>query len=364
MQMEGKKCNLYKLLFLLSIFLFELANYGKNTIIIAPIASILCYIALYISLINLLITTIKLNLKPSKFLTLVVLLLFSCVIYVTTGDYIFMELIALMITAVNLDFSEIIEKDYKIRLIIFALILSCYFLGFVEKDIFYRGSEIRYAFGFNHPNTFAFFILILLWEFLYLNKNKLNIKKILLCLVPAFILLELSDSRSSELAVLAFLALLAVNKTKKSTIKSFITSNLFLIFTIVSVTITVLFNQRNITIVNLNKVLSSRIWMQEYYYLRYPINLLGNTITYDYTIDNVYFKTLINYGIVGTLAMAHIYSSMLKTARKKNDSLVYNFIIVLLFYGLMEWYIIRPVLNIILFYYSSSILDKVGDRND
>ena len=366
--MKKMKNNACQFLLIASIFLIEFSNFAQNISIIAPIKNYLFYLGLCFTVLNMVLTIFRLKLYLKSVVAILILFIFSLIIKYVTSDDIFIELFSFIIVAFNISFDELIKKDFKIRIFMLLFIFFFYVLGFAIKTSFYSDGQIIYAFGFNNPNTFAFFCLTIFWEYIYIQKDKINIKKIIITTLIALILFELSDSRSSEISIILFDILFLINIKKQNVRNNKITKllipNLFIIFTIISYIITIDFINKKGYTIELNNFLSSRLWMQRHYILNYPINLFGHKVDYIFTIDNVYIKTLINFGLAGTFIMNYIYSKIIKIAKEKKDIVMYYIAIVLLLYGLMEWYIIRPVLNIFLFYYSTYLLKRVGEKND
>ena len=366
--MKKVKSNACQILLMASIFLIEFSNYAQNISIIAPIKNYLFYLGLYLTTLNMVLTIFRLKLNFKSIITILILLTYSLIISYITSDDIFIELFSFIIVAINISFDELIEKDFKIRIFTLIFILTFYLLGFAIKTTFYRDGQIKHAFGFNNTNTFAFFCLTMFLEYIYIQKDKINTKKLIISTIIGFTFIKLTGSRSSEISIILFILLYLIamkrQKFKKSRVVDIITSNLFIILTVLSYIVTNDFIHKVGYTIELNKFLSSRLWMQRHYILNYPINIFGNKLNYIFTIDNVYIKTLMNFGLAGTIIMNHFYSKILKTAKEKKDKVMYCIAIVLLFYGLMEWYIIRPVLNIFLFYYSSYLFKKVGEKNE
>jgi len=57
-----------------------------------------------------------------------------------------------------------------------------------------------------------------------------------------------------------------------------------------------------------------------------------------------------------------IFKTIFKNAYLNNDKKIIIIFILLLIYGLMEWYIIRPGLNIFLLYFSTQLQKKVKEE--
>ena len=200
------------------------------------------------------------------------------------------------------------------------------------------------------------------FEYLYIKNYSFDyknlIKTIILCVITLYFL-SYAESRSCEISIYIYIILYIVNfikhKYNNNPVSNAKNKNLglviILLFTVISIYLSKHLDYEFVK--NLNKTLSGRISIQNYYLYNYKIKLFGQNINYKMSLDNAYLRLLINYGIIGYSAFLLILNKMLKESKKQNN--LYFIIISLLFYGIMEWFLIRPGLNIFLVFFSTII---------
>lgn len=367
--MKKNRFDISKLLFLSALFLIEFATFSVNVTFISIYSQKLINLSLIILASCFFITIFR---QKYNFKTLFVMLsigLISILSALNTNDSIMIQLFLITICSLNINFDDIIKNDLKFKLLLLIFIYIMQITGNVHIEIFYRDGEIRNAFGFSQPNTFGFFIISFFFEFLYYKKEKIKYIYAFIFFFLCLYLLNIASSRSSQISICLFMFLYSIhylkNKKKnvnKSVIQSkrniYILKVLFPVFTLISIYLTCEYANGNHTMNFINNILSGRIYLQNIFMNIYDINIFGNNIFYFDTLDNVYIRTILNFGLVVWLLYIYIYWQMFNFANKNNDKLMIIIIIVLLIYGLMEWYIIRPAINIFLCYFSNILFLK------
>ena len=368
--MKKIKINLTKILFYISLFLIEFATYTKNVTFVTNYSQVLINLALVLLIFSsfLKIINIKLNYKNCLLYFLLLALAFFSLI--KTEDSLLFQLALLLFCSIDLEFDDILRKDIKIKILLFIFIYGCYLTRNVETLFFTRNGQIRYAFGFNQPNAFGFFVLSLFLEYVYVKKLKIMKVIVLFFIVMYFI--SLAGSRGSQVTCIIFMILYTINWIKQEKLKtelnmkilSLISRWIFIILTILSIYVTVRYIKGDGFVRILDDILSGRFYLQSLFYESYDINLLGNNINYFDTLDNAYIRAILNFGIIGWIVYTYIYYRMVVVADKEKNNLMLIIIFSLLAYGVMEWYILRPAINIFLFYFSTSLIKDKLKRSD
>ena len=75
-------------------------------------------------------------------------------------------------------------------------------------------------------------------------------------------------------------------------------------------------------------------------------------------------RIILNFGLLVWVLYIYIYSSIVSYANKKQDNIIKMIVFIFLIYGIMEWYIIRPALNIFLLYFSTSMLEYKNEKGE
>ncbi len=372
--MKINKNNILEVMFYIGMFLIQFAIFAQNTYNVSRYMNFLNLIAIAILLFDSILVLIKLKAsRKSWFLVLLLISLAFCC-YIKTGDSSLVVLCLTSIASLNLDFKKIIKVDIIFKIALFIFIYFAYSTGNINKVYFVRDGIIRIAYGFNHPNTLGYFLLVSFFETIYLISDKINIKKVLVVFLLSAIVFYFTNkagSRTSIQCLTIFLILFILKylfdkfvkfRKKKSNVVLYL---MFLAFTLVSFVCTIMYKNNNSLMIYINELLSDRLYLQNMFVSLYDINLFGNKINYFSTLDNAYIRIVLNYGIFGWILYYYIFNLNFKFSRKdENSSYLTIILFVLLIYGVMEFYIIRPALNIFLIYFSTKILNDERKKID
>lgn len=365
--MKKYKLNVSEFVFLIAIFLIQFSAYTKNIKFLMNYSDLLINFSIIVLLVHVVVTVFTIKMSKKKWLACIVALLISLFSYFITKDSLLLQFTLVFIGAFNIDFKKAIKKDLAFKFLLFIFILFCYYQGYTAINEFVRDGEFRYALGFIHPNTLGYFLLSLYFEIIYLFHKKINLLSFILLSVLMELILNIPKSRAAQLAIVLFIIIsLIYYISKKVKIKnngnvknySFALRNLFLFLLIVSFVLTTLYSNGNNIAIQLDDLFSSRLYLQSLYLDEYGISLFGNYINYfsiidNYfaTLDNVYFRLIMNFGIIGFLLVFWVFNKTIYNTIKNNEVLLTIIFITLLFYGMMEYSIIKPGLNIFLIYF-------------
>lgn len=360
--MNKKKISIIEYLFIIGIFLIEFATYTRNVINVSQYSKNLINIAIFVLMICAVLTLITIKANIKKWILCIVSVAIAIFSFIKTDDSLLLQLALLIIASLRVDFKSIVKKDLVVKAIILIFILFAYSNNLVETLYFARNGKIRYSFGFNHPNTFGFFIMSAFFEYVYLKKE--NINKIAFILLTGIViyLLNLAGSRSSQITIMMFVVLFIAQvilskrnnkRSKRNIINTNSVALTFIILTVGSLYITKQYELSSYFAEQIDNFFSGRILLQMVFLQNYDINIVGNNVNYFATLDNVYIRILINFGILAWFFFGFIYCKGISKGNKLENKTIVNIIFVLLIYGLMEWYIIRPALNIFLIYFSA-----------
>ena len=359
---------LKEIIFYIGIFLMQFSIFAKNINVIVNISEKMFNFSIVILFICSIITLIFLKTNKKNWIIFTFLLIIAFFNYYITKDYVLIILITSIISAFGINFSEIIKKDLIFKLVLFFIILTAYFTGNVEKIYFIRLGEIRYALGFNHPNSLGFYVLMYYFEYIYYLKvlgGLKGYKKYIFLIalnILLFYIMNLAHSRTSQMCMILYNLLLIgsyiINKLKKrEKNKTHIVffSLMFIFLTIISFYLTKQYANENVLSIKINELLSNRLLIQNQFVNVYKIKIFGNYVEYFNTLDNSYIRMLLNYGIISWITYGIIFVKMLDTADKQKNTILKINIITFMIYGLMEWYMVRPVINIFLLFFSSTL---------
>ncbi len=368
--MKKNTLNINKLSLLIALFMIEFATFTKNIVFITNYSQVIINIAIGILLINSFLILCKMKADLKKWIIYSIIIIISFISYIHTKDGILIQLSLILICSINIDFDDIVKKDVYFKMFLFIFILLAYFLGAVNTAVFWRENKIRYALGFNQPNTLGYFLISWFFEYCYLQRNKIKWTSVVTLSLFIYALLSLAESRTAELVLILFLILYSVyylkNKKKKESkiINKYVAIIAFILFTILSFYVTYEFANGNSVAKQIDSFLSGRLYWQNTFLNQYNINLLGNNIDYFYTLDNAYIRTILNFGWIVWVTYAFVFNKIVSYAVKRKEYMIVIITLVLLVYGLMEWYVIRPVLNIFLIYFTLTLSGNVKGEEE
>lgn len=321
--------------------------------------------------------------KYSKKNLILFLLIGLIVLYSTicSGNYGLLITVITCMAAYREDFNSVIKCIFTTELIFFlihtgfAVVLNL--LGFISIRMVSTSRGFRYNFGFGHPNTFSIYFLnlVVMWTWLYyFSKN--NKRKYLLCMLALTIAVYFfTDTRTMLFGAIVFYGLLLTVsdghiKHKWLTICAGIINPICcfaMIATSVMYASQLKSSNKNLLIVALDYLLSSRIRLGAYGFANYGLTLFGQdlsgrTVVWDqywklngHTFDDVYTYCAMNIGIVWLILIIVLFY---KLAKKSYDK-VNIFIILWALYGVSEVHVLNgymffPIFMVMMVFSSSS----------
>ena len=290
-----------------------------------------------------------------KLFMLFIVFFIGIVSYYITKDITFLELFVLLLASMNFNFRTIVKIDFKCKVIVLLFVLICNKMGYATSEFLVtRGDMIRNAFGFYHPNTFGMYLMVIFFEYLYLNKDK-KIRNLIIAVIFAIFIHYTSDTRSAIYSIIGISRLSLGDKYWVKIFKNkfigYILNNIYLILLLISVITTMLYCSKISWALDLNEFLSNRLYLQSVFWNKYGLSLFGRNIDYTSTLDNGYMKILLNYGLFTTLVYGLVNYTTLKKASFNKDYEVYFIVIILLLYSIAESSMLYVHFNIFILYF-------------
>ena len=354
------------ILFFIGLLLFEISNFFSNVVFIASYLKIIKFISFGIFILSFFtLNKSKIHINVKNFFMILLLMFLCFVSYYKTASTMFIEILLISLNAMNLDFKKMVKYDFIIKIFILLFLVMMSFMG-LAKSVFVvtrNGEFIRNAYGFYHPNTFGMVIMMIFFEYLYLQKEKIGFKQYLVGTLFVITIKLTSDTRTAIYCIIALLLFLPIIR-KISTKKYFevISKNSYIFLLITSLVLTSLYLNNPTMMKNINIFFSNRLKYQSYYLNLYNVNLFGNNIEYVMTLDNGFMKILLNYGLVIALFFDFIFRFNIKKALRNNDynsCLIFLILILFSFSESSAFYIYN---NIFLVYCFNSIIKKAGEN--
>lgn len=362
------KRNIGNIFFLLGFFLLQLSIVFVNVEFLHSYLNEIKFLSLLILAIGSIIKLGKMKIGLKSFLIIVLLSVVGVYSYFKTDDTLFIKFFLVMLCASNIPFEKLVKYDLSIKLFLLFSLVFLYYLGFTNSFVVMRGDLIRKSFGFYHPNTFAMYLTLIYFEYIYLKRSNIRLGHVLLGFLIVFIILKFSDSRTAVLCLLLFILFLVGKKMLKGIMKSRICfvfiKNFFLIGTIVTILLTTMYLNHDLFARKLNELFSYRLYLQGIYLSEYDIHFLGNSITYISTLDSAYLKLLLNFGVAVSLLIDYIYRNIIKKAYQNKDYMMCVIFIIFMVYGFMENLMFDISYNIFWLFFVSLLFRRGKDERE
>lgn len=370
--MKKIKFNINDILLFISICLIQFAVYTKNVVTVTKNSQNLMNIALGILFVNALIQIVKMKATIKQWILCFLIVSISIFSFIKTNDSLLLQLSLILIGSLNVNLDKLILKNLIFKLALFIYIYHAQMTGNVDIQYFYRDGIIRNALGFNQPNALGFFLLSFFIEFVYLKRKNLKIINILVLFFPIIYFMINAGCRGAIISLFIFVLFILIMLLKNRIVKDKESKEkrrmfnwlipIFSILTLVSFYITYEYMSGSNLAIILDDFFSERFYLQSLFLKLYKISIFGTEIFYFDTLDNVYIRVLLNFGIIVWILYMFIYYIIVKCALEKKDIVMLIIVFVFMIYGLMEWYIVRPGLNIFLIYFSSSLINMKNKK--
>ena len=335
-----KKINIYNLLLIicLSLYLFKVICNDVHLLIFPENSrQDIFYNMILWSILFLLMISRKYKKKEILIVIFYNAMLFYFYTYSKTLEMIF--LFNFICATKNFEFNKIVKYDIWIKIILISLNLTCIAFGFIENRYIYKGTIQRYCLGFEHPNMAAVIIASIVMEIYYL-KNNFKVMDFGIIGALSIIINMLLDSRGS-IYLLIFFAMLAI--IPKFNVSRKILPFLPGLFSIISLILIHLFNLNNPVVINLNKILSNRIYYASEYLKLNPINFFGNNsnsliYAFDFSYIRIFYIHGFFIGLLFVLALTILFIKLKNNKLANVNNIAIKLFIAYCVYGLVESY--------------------------
>lgn len=384
----NKKVNIYSILYYLGYSLLMFATFFTN------IDSFKEYLFIFkIIGIGILIFVILIQSTVYKTKSLMKILLFFIVVIIawyssknsTTPDISLILLLLLLYSSKNVDFEKIVKIDCCLKLSYVLIMFLLFFMGIATDNLAYHNNIIRHSLGFSHANQLGIIISTIAIEYLYIHKGKINLFFILYLFFAFYILLVVTDSRASLLLLLMVclgVLLQKFNFKKQFNYRVFsgFVDYSFVIMTLVTFLLVILYSNNTLIGIKLNSILSSRLFFAKSFLTHYKIGLFGNPLiftgndavrTYGYynqILDNTFLYILLRFGFLAYCMFGYLFYKIFKIAKNNGNLLLVWILFSFVIYGMLEKYTYIVFYNVFLLYFSFILFEKElvreGDKNE
>ena len=289
------------------------------------------------------------------------LVLISVFTSVTTSYYSIFYAMLFVFCLQNVDLDKVLKVSYCLKTVLISFHVVLYPIIYVVAPYLitysYRVDGIpRHNFMLGHANNFAGYVLWTGLEFLFVHRNKITIKKIVIVWILNLITYLFTDSRTA--LMLATLALIMIWFSEKNicvyeSVLSFFSKYGFVIFSVVFcgiVTAQRFLSGGLLDLYNtLDEMLSNRLMYGSYTIETYGISIVGRTLSFPPKVywdghwidgiifDNFYLWLYLLYGSIYLIILSIVF---IRQTPKMSD--IEKVILIITFiYALSEKYVIE-----------------------
>lgn len=286
--------------------------------------------------------------------------------------------------AKNIDFNKIVKITLLVQIICISIIIMLALTGVIENRVMIRSgeTEVRYALGFEHPNTFASQILQMVVCWIWIRWDRLCVKDYVGIIILAVIVKLVCDSKTNLLLIgLILICILAaklaakiVDENKIIKYSKICAKLVIIIGPILSLIMAVIYKKGNTLHFILNKVFSGRLMLLQKFYNEYGFSLLGQKINRVSTfmaretgqqvavLDNAYGNLAIRYGIIILLLFVIGYYILVKSSLLDKQILINIIVFIYFIFGISETQIFKLPHNVSLILLSTVIYCNRGEQ--
>ncbi len=292
-------------------------------------------------------------------------------------------IILFLIGMKELKFDKILKFDFFLKIAFIVCVILLYEFGLTENYYMHRADgTVRSSMGFAHPNIFGTYIFLLCCEYVYINYKNMKLYNYIIILLFSLLINYFCDSRTAQIGIVALLILVylynkgLVDKILKIKIIASIIKYQFVILTIISYLLGILYINENRSTIQINNMVSNRIKMIATFIEEYDLNLFGNDLELLGTkaaseerriakvLDNSYIKIILQYGILVYLILAFLFSKGIGKAQQEKNNILVILLSLFCVYGMMENVLILLQYNVFLLYFSKILYNKKGEENN
>lgn len=357
-----KKINIKILLFFLGYSLVLFSDMFSAVKAVSNIVNYIDYVGLGILLYLIILSLKEQKVTYYKFFTIILVIALLFIVKIYSGDNLLLKLFLITLAFKNIKIDKFFKYDMWIRIIYMIIVITLYKIGLTSTYIMYReDGSIRSSMGFSHPNNFGQYILVICCDYIFIHFKNLKFYNYLIPIISIYLIDKFSNSRTSELCLLVLLVLTIIYNIKPKFYKNKyikrIVINIFLIFTVFTLLMVHAFNNNNKTMIEINQLLSNRLYYASKFLEKYDITLFGNEITMLYTqearslgqqpwlLDNSYLVCILRYGIFAYLVIYFfIRKSLKQLLENEHIDLIIMWIVISL-NGVFENYLFKIHFN-------------------
>lgn len=292
-------------------------------------------VTLPITLISLGLLLIKILLlnkySKKKLIIMGILALCAGLTYVNSSYNVLIFLVLFIIGANNVNFKNIVKIFLFVRVSILLIAMMAAKFGLIENIIYIREGRVRQSFGSIYPTDFAAGVLFIVLAYLYIKSEKLKIIDSIIFAVLGIGVSYFCDARLDSICIFGItvysLFKVVYNNGEEPKINKFINiilSSSMIICAIFSIIISIIYNPENKIMLFLNNLLSNRLELAKRGIDKYGFSLFGQKVDMvgnggssispsDYFfIDSSYLFVSLRYGMIALIIFCALFTIYVK----------------------------------------------------
>ena len=282
------------------------------------------------------------KLKVSSIFFTMVLFAVGAVAFIMSSGPTLLKMILFIYAVQGVDKEDILNYCKQSLLIAFAIVAISSLLGITDA-VYVSNLKIAYRFGLSNPNTVPIVFFAIITAYNLQHDESITYKKIALEAIMTGIVYYFTRSRTGLLVLVFYLAALFFAKIlDKSLLFKIVLwpfQYSFLVFAAISYYATVSFVRTNSFWVQINSLLTGRLYAWQRYLERYGINPFGNRLDGSLygAFDNAYLQLLVKYGWLTFIVYAIMFIVVSRYAYKRRNWVLMMTIIAYQVYFITEF---------------------------
>lgn len=279
----------------------------------------------------LVITLWTFKIFKDKYKLYIFILMFFCItivgiVSILSSREILLLMIMFVIAAKDIDIKHFIKVDMQIRLLIIVILFILSITGIITNFSREINGSLKYAFGWQHPNTCASAIVLVLLEWIYIKWDKFRWNNWIVVLMTLIFLIKFIAARTSIISFGVLCIWFIIIQHIKLKENSFYHKVFGAIYTIsyplvagISFFLVSQYQKGTTFGIIPNQLMTTRLKYSSYYLINYGISFLGQPIETISTriallsgtvysgIDMAFINMAIQYGSLYTIIFLCIY---------------------------------------------------------